>query len=327
MWFNSIHKIYGIDLGTSNTVIFESGKGVVLSEPSVVAYREGDGEVVAVGAQAQAMIGRTPESVGIHYPLRDGVIANYEMAGKLLEHLMKKLRGRISLLRHAQVYISAPCGITEVQKRAVEETVIHKGAKRAYVVEGPLAAAIGAGLPIHEPIGHLVLDIGGGTSQVAIVSMGGIVTSHTLRRGSLAIDREIQEYAKRKHNLDIGERTAEEIKMSIASACATAEERSLDIRGRDLIDGLPRSMRLVSGEVAPIVEDFLKSLIEAIRTTMELCPPELAGDVVEQGIMLCGGGSLMEGLGERIRQEIGVPVHLADRPLECTAIGSGKMQS
>lgn len=321
--FKKFEKIYGIDLGTSNTVIFERGKGVVLCEPSVVAFHEITGEIIAVGAEAQAMIGRTPAHVEINYPLRNGVIANFDMTGKMLAHFMTKIQGRSSLFQTSQVYISVPCDITNVQKRAVEETIVHKGAKKAIAVEEPLAAAIGAGLPINEPIGHLVLDIGGGTCQVAILSLGGIVASHTVHRASLSIDRDIMDYVKREHNLEIGERTAEEIKKQIGTAVASTEERTLEIRGRYVIDGLPRSIRISSCEIFTIVDDFLETLIEAIRLTIEMCPPELVGDVVEQGILLCGGGALLEGIDERIRLEAGVPVHIADNPLECTAIGTG----
>jgi len=318
-------KVYGIDLGTSNTVIFERGKGVVLREPSVVAYKQSTGEILAVGEQAQAMIGRAPANVEIDYPLRNGVIANFEMTSSMLKHFMGKIQSRSSWLRGSQVYISVPCGITNVQKRAVEETTVHKGAKKAIAVEEPLAAAIGAGLPINDPVGHLVLDIGGGTSQVAILSMGGIVASHTVNRASMSIDRDIMDYVKRNHNLEIGERTAEEIKKRIGTADRSAGEKTLEIRGRDVIDGLPRSIRITSGEIFAIIDDFLMTLVDAIRSTMEQCPPELAGDVVEQGILLCGGGALLEGIEERIRMETRVPVHVADNPLECTAIGTGMM--
>ncbi|TDF98931.1 rod shape-determining protein [Paenibacillus piri] len=318
-------KLFGIDLGTSNTVIYEKGKGVVLSEPSVVAVNQETGELLAVGAEAQAMIGRAPGYVDITYPLTNGVIANFDMTKNMLQHFIKKIQGRSSFLRSSQVYISVPCGITNVQKRAVEETIIHKGAQKAVAVEEPLAAALGAGLPIGEPIGHLVLDIGGGTCQVAVLSLGGIVASHTVNRAGMSIDRDIMEYVKKQYNLEIGERSSEEIKMRIGTANASAQEKTIEIRGRDVIEGLPRSIRISSGEIYKLVDDFFKSLIEAIRTTLEKCPPELAGDVIEQGILLCGGGALLEGLDERIRTETGIPVHIAERPLDCTAIGAGMM--
>jgi len=323
--FTTFERVFGIDLGTSNTVIFERGKGVVLNEPSVVARYEETGDIAAVGSDAQAMIGRTPANVAIEYPLRSGVIANFEMTSTMLRQFMKRIRGRSSFFRSAQVYISVPCGITNVQKRAVEETIVLKGAKKAVVVEEPLAAAIGAGLPVHEPIGHMVFNVGGGTSQAAILSMGGIVASRTTSRAGRALDLELMEYVKRAHNVEIGERTAEELKIRIGTADASAEGRALEIRGRDVVNGLPRSIRLTSDELLPIVDDFAAGLVNTIRATLELCPPELAGDVVEQGILLCGGVSLLRGIDERIRADTGVPVHLAERPQECAAIGTGMM--
>jgi len=325
--FKRFDNIYGIDLGSSNTVIFERGRGVVLSEPSVVAVDGETGALLAVGEQARSMIGRAPEHVVIDYPLRNGVIANFEMTGSMLKTFMKKIQGRSSLWRSMQVRISVPCGITSVQKRAVEEAMLQTGARRAVAVEEPLAAAIGAGLPIAEPVGRLVLDIGGGTSQAAVLSLGGIVASRTLPRGGLSIDRDIMDFVKRRYNVEIGERTAEEIKVRIATASASAAERAMEIRGRDAISGLPRAIRLSSRDVSAIVEEFLQSIVEAIRSTIEACPPELAGDVVEQGIMLCGGGALLEGIDERLRSETNIPVYIAEQPLECTAIGTGAILS
>lgn len=317
--------LYGIDLGTSNTVIYQQGKGIVLREPSVVAVRQDTGEIVAVGAEAQAMIGRTPGNIDIIYPLMDGVIANFDVTSAMLQHFIKKVQGRAPWFRSSQVYISVPCGITNVQKRAVEETVVHKGAKKAVAVEEPLAAALGAGLPVDEPIGSLVLDIGGGTSQVAVLSLGGIVVSHTVRRAGMSIDKDIIDYVKRTYSLAIGERTAEEIKMRIGSVLEPNAESGIDIRGRDLIDGLPRSLRLTSGEISSLMDDFLLTVLDAIRVTLERCPPELAGDVMDRGILLCGGGALLHGLDERIQKETGVPVHIADQPMDCTALGAGRM--
>ncbi|MEW9701468.1 rod shape-determining protein [Paenibacillus sp. SI8] len=323
--FKQFDKLYGIDLGTSNTVIFEKGKGIVLNEPSVIAMNQHTGELLAAGTEARAMIGRAPAHVDITYPLTNGVIASFDKTSSMLQYFIKKIQGRGSFLRSSQIYISVPCGITNVQKRAIEETVVHKGAKKAITVEEPLAAALGAGLRLDEPMGHLVLDIGGGTCQVAILSLGGVVASHTINRAGMSIDRDIKDYVKRQYNLEIGERTAEAIKQQIGTASTNCVERTLDIRGRDLIDGLPRSIRLTSGEIFTVMNDFLGILIEAIRATLELCPPELAGDVMEQGILLCGGGALLEGIDERIRAETGVPVHIADFPLECTALGTGMM--
>ncbi|OCT13486.1 rod shape-determining protein [Paenibacillus pectinilyticus] len=323
--FKQFDKLFGIDLGTSNTVIFEKGKGIVLNEPSVVAFNQHTGELLAAGAEAQAMIGRAPAHVDITYPLINGVIANFDKTSIMLNHFIKKIQGRPSFLRSSQIYITVPCGITNVQKRAIEETIVHKGAKKAIAVEEPIAAALGAGLMLDEPVGHLILDIGGGTCQVAVLSLGGIVASHTINRAGLSIDRDIIEYVKRQYNMEIGAPTAEHIKKQIGTCSTSTEERSLDIRGRDLVDGLPRSIRLVSSEIYTVVNEFLVTLIEAIRATLELCPPELAGDVMEQGILLCGGGALLDGIDERIRVETGVAVHIADKPLECTALGTGMM--
>ncbi|PZE20509.1 rod shape-determining protein [Paenibacillus xerothermodurans] len=323
--FNRFSKFYGIDLGTSNTVIFEKGKGIVLSEPTVVAVDHNTGEFLAVGAEAQAMIGRSPAHVQITYPLQNGVIANFDMTSRMLQHFIKKVQGRASAFRSAQVYISVPCGITNVQKRAVEETMIHKGARKAVVVEDPLAAALGAGLAINEPMGHLVLDIGGGTCQVAVLSLGGIVASETINRAGMSLDQDIMEYVKRTYNVEIGIRTAEEVKKQIGTAIDSSEERRMDIRGRDMVQGLPRTIRLTSSEIFAIFDDYLKIVVDAIRATIEACPPELAGDVVEQGILLYGGGALLEGIDKRISEDTGVPVHIADSPLDCTAIGTGMM--
>lgn len=319
------HKVYGIDMGTSNTVICEKGKGIVLSEPSVAAVDQRNGELIAAGAEAQAMIGRAPSHVTIHNPLVDGAIANFHVTSQMLQFFMKKVHARASVFGNIRVYMSVPCGVTGVQKRAVEETVVCKGAQKAITIEEPLAAAIGAGLQVQEPIGHLVLDIGGGTSQAAILSLGGIVASHSLNRGGVALDREIMDYVKKKHKLEIGERTAEAVKMQIGTAIDLAEEKRMEIRGRDMVTGLPRSIQVTSKEIYTVLNEFIVELIDLIRATIEQCPPELSGDVMEQGVLLCGGGALLDGIGERIRQETGVPVYLADRPLECTALGTGML--
>lgn len=323
--FKKFSKVYGIDLGTSNTVISEKGKGIVLSEPTVVAVDRTTGDLLAAGAEALAMVGRTPEHVDVISPLRDGAVASFDLTSRMLQMFMKKVQGRKAVLRGAQVIISVPCGITGVQKRAAEETVVLKGSQRAVTVEEPLAAAIGAGLPIHEPIGHFVLNVGGGKCQAAILSLGGIVASHTLNQAGNALDRDIMDFMKKSHNLEIGERTAEIIKMQIGTALSGAEEKVLEVRGRFVLDGLPRSVRLHSQEILPVIDGYVNSLIDLIRLTIEQCPPELAGDVIEQGILLTGGGALLEGLEERIRSEVGVPVHLAERPMECTALGTGMM--
>ncbi|MCZ8516762.1 rod shape-determining protein [Paenibacillus filicis] len=323
--FQSWDQLFGIDLGTSNTVIYQQGKGIVLREPSVVAIRQDTGEIEAFGAEAQAMIGRTPGNLEIVYPLQDGVIANFDVTSAMLQYFIKKTQGRLPWFRSSQVYISVPCGITNVQKRAVEETVVHKGAKKAVAVEEPLAAALGAGLPVDEPVGSMVLDIGGGTTQVAVLSLGGIVVSQTVKRAGMSIDRDIIDYVKRTYNLAIGERTAEEVKMRIGTADPSPEPMVMDIKGRDLLDGLPRSIQISSSEIHTLLDDFLQGIVDAIRLTLESCPPELAGDVMERGILLCGGGSLLQGLDRRLQEETGVPVYMSEQPLDCTALGAGLM--
>ncbi|WP_079909298.1 rod shape-determining protein [Paenibacillus sp. 32352] len=322
--FNALELQFGIDLGTSNTVIYQHGKGIVLQEPSVIAVKQATGEIQAFGAEAQAMIGRAPGSLEIIYPLQEGVISNYNWSTAMLQHFMKKIQAR-TWLRKSKVFISIPCGITSVQKRAVEETVVHKGSNRAITIEEPLAAALGAGLPVDEPMGNMILNIGGGTAQVAILSLGGIVSSRVTRRGGLSIDRDIIEYVKKTYNLEIGERTAEDIKIRLGSVEKSEAGEQMDIRGRDLIEGLPKTVTITAMEIYRLLDSFIGIMVDTIRGTLEDCPPELAGDVIEQGIILCGGGSLLKGLASRLQKETGIPIHLADRPQECTALGAGKM--
>jgi rod shape-determining protein MreB len=316
---------YGIDLGTCNTLIYQQGKGIVLQEPSVIAVRTGTTEIKAYGQEAYAMIGRTPANIQIIYPIKDGVIANFDMTRAMLKHFLSKIKGNNNWFRSFQVFISVPCGITNVEKRAVEEMIIHKGAKKSVTIEEPLAAAIGAGLPIAEPIGSMVLDIGGGTSQVALLSLGGIVVSEQINRGGMSLDRDIIEYVKRTYNVIIGNRTAEEIKKKVATAVASHKELKMDISGNGLIEGLPKTISISSKEFSEILDDFFVAIVGIIRSAMEKCPPELAGDVMERGILLCGGGSLLNGLDQRLQNDTGVPVHLADNPMECVAEGTGKI--
>ncbi|NQX71446.1 rod shape-determining protein [Paenibacillus alba] len=320
-----MEELFGVDLGTCNTLIYQQRKGIVLQEPSVVAIQTDTGEIKAFGQEAYEMIGRTPANVEVVYPLKDGVIANFDMTLAMLKYFIGKIKSGFNWFRSFHVLISVPCGITNVQKRAVEEMIVHKGARRSITVEEPLAAAMGAGLPVAEPIGSMVLDIGGGTSQVAIISLGGIVVSESIRRGGMSIDQDIIEYVKRTHNMIIGERTAEDIKKNVAAVMKPVKNVEMNIRGRDLMEGLPRSITISSDEIYEILDDFMQSLVECIRLTMEKCPPELAGDVMEQGILLCGGGSLLVGLDKRLQQELGVPVHLAEHPMACIALGTGKM--
>ncbi|WP_438448401.1 rod shape-determining protein [Gorillibacterium sp. sgz5001074] len=324
-WLKGWETKLGIDLGTSTTIIYQKGKGIVLSEPSVVAYNRESGHIEAAGEEARAMVGRTPGYLEVVFPLKDGVIANFDMTTVMLQHFVKKLEGRMSFLRTTSMFISVPCGITNVQKRAVEETVIRKGAKKAVAVEEPLAAAWGAGLPVLEPTGCIIVDIGGGTIQVAVLSLGGIVVSHSVNRGGMSIDREIVEHVKKTYNLAIGLRTAEDVKIRIGSAVAPEKDASMDIRGRDLLTGLPKTLSVNATELHMLLEDFITSTVEAVRTTLEQCPPELAGDIMDRGITLCGGGSQLSGLDRRLQAEIRVPVRIADRPQECVALGIGRM--
>ncbi|UQZ81478.1 Rod shape-determining protein MreB [Paenibacillus konkukensis] len=323
--FNAWELQFGIDLGTSNTIIYQHGKGIVLQEPSVIAVRQDTGEIQAFGAEAQAMIGRAPGSLEIIYPLQEGVISNYNWSTAMLQHFMRKIHGRAPWFRRSKVFISIPCGITSVQKRAVEETVLHKGSNKAITIEEPLAAALGAGLPVDEPMGNMILNIGGGTSQVAILSLGGIVASRTTRRGGLSIDKDIIEYVKKEYNLEIGERTAEDIKIRLGTVIKPEPGIRMDVRGRDMVEGLPKTVTVTSEEIYKLLDGFIVTMVETIRSTLEDCPPELAGDVMEQGIILCGGGSLLKGLDIRLQEETQIPIHLADQPQECTALGAGKM--
>jgi rod shape-determining protein MreB len=318
-------QLFGVDLGTCNTLIYQEGKGIVLQEPSVVAIRTDTGMIEAIGKEAHAMIGRTPINLEVVYPLKDGVIANFEMTSAMLKYFISKIHGRNHWFRSSHVIISVPCGITEVQKRAVEEMIVHKGARKSVTVEEPLAAAMGAGLPVGEPVGSMVLDIGGGTSQVALISLGGIVLSKHVPYGGMSIDQDIIEYVKKTYNLIIGERTAEEIKKNAATATKPVKEKRMDVRGRDLVLGLPNTISITSNEIFEILDGFFKLIVESIRQAMEQCPPELAGDVMERGILLCGGGALLQGLDRRLQKETGIPVHLAEHPMECIVIGTGKM--
>jgi rod shape-determining protein MreB len=316
---------FGIDLGTCNTLIYQVGKGIVLQEPSVVAIRTDTGEIQAIGIEAYAMIGRTPEHVEIIYPLQDGVIASYEMATVMLKYFINKIYGRNKWFRSSHVVVTVPCGITNVQQRAVEDMILYKGAKKSVTIEEPLAAAMGAGLPVGEPVGSMVLDIGGGTSQIALISLGGIVLSKHIPFGGLSIDQAIIEHVKKSYNMVIGERTAEEIKKQVATAVKPNKELRMDFRGRDLVRGLPRTISITSNEIFEILDSFLTLIVDQIRQAMEQCPPELAGDVMERGILLCGGGALLNGMDRRLQMEIGVPIHLADNPMECIVLGAGKM--
>lgn len=318
-----INKDIGIDLGTANTLVYMRGKGIIIREPSVVAVDKKAGQVRYVGQEAKDVIGRTPGSIVAVRPLKDGVIADFEMTSIMLSQFIKKaLKGR----NRARVIICIPSGVTEVERRAVKEAAEQAGAKRVSIIEEPMAAAIGAGLPVAEPMGSMIVDIGGGTSEVAVISLGGIVTSRSVRVAGDEFDSSIINYIKKKYNLLIGERTAENIKTEIGSAYKTDDiEPVRDIKGRNLLNGLPENITITSQEIREAIAEPLSHVIEAIKTTLEKCPPELAADIIENGIMLAGGGALLKGLDALIHAETGMPVNIAERPLDCVADGTGKV--
>lgn len=314
----------GIDLGTATTLVYVQGKGIVLREPSVVAMRTDTKTILAVGEEAKRMVGRTPGNIVAIRPMRDGVIADFDITKAMLDHFISRVNPRKGLFR-PRVIIGIPSGVTEVEKRAVIEAALQAGAKEAHTVEEPMAAAIGAGLPVEEPTGSMVVDIGGGTTDVAVISLGGIVTNKSLRVGGDEMDEAIINYIKREYNLMIGERTAEEIKIQIGSAFPKEKEESMDIRGRDLVSGLPKTLRITSTEILEALKEPLSSIVEAIKMTLEKTPPELAADIMDRGIMLTGGGALLSGIDKLIRQETGMPVQIADNPTDCVALGAGKI--
>ncbi|MCL6472772.1 MAG: rod shape-determining protein [Firmicutes bacterium] len=315
-----------IDLGTANTLVHVKGRGIVLVEPSVVAYDKSSGKILAVGVDAKKMIGRTPGSIVAIRPLKDGVIADFDVTEAMLRHFILKVHNRKQLVR-PRVVICVPSGVTEVERRAVFEATLSAGAREAYLIEEPMAAAIGAGLPIQEPTGNMIVDIGGGTTEVAVISLGGIVTCQSIRIGGDEFDEAIINHVKKEYNIMIGERTAEEIKIEIGSAYPLGEEEDAEVRGRDLLTGLPKNVILSSEEIRAAIEEPLSAIILAIKGTLEKTPPELSSDIMDRGIVLSGGGSLLKGLDERIRQETGMPVHVTDDPLSCVAIGSGRALS
>jgi rod shape-determining protein MreB len=310
-----------IDLGTANTVVHVRDRGIVLSEPSVVAIDERTGEVHAVGADAQRMIGRTPATISATRPLRHGVIADFEVTEKMLRHFIAKVLDRRRA--HPRLVVCAPSGITEVERRAVEEAARSAGARQVHLIEESIAAAIGAGLPIAEPIGRMVVDVGGGTSEVAVISLGQIVVSRSVRIGGYDLDDSIAAHIRNEHVMAIGSQSAEAIKLAVGSAAPLQTELEVDIRGRDLLSGLPRKLNLTSQEVRGAIASTLTDIVTAIHATLEETPPELAGDIVRHGILLAGGGSLLRGFAERVEAETHMRAYLADSPLTCVAVGAG----
>jgi rod shape-determining protein MreB len=313
----------GIDLGTANTLVYMRGRGIVIREPSVVAVRDDTKEILAVGQGAKEMIGRTPGNVIAIRPMRDGVIADFEITQEMLKYFIRRISKK-RLNYRPRVLVCIPSGVTEVERRAVEEAAREAGAKEAYLIDEPMAAAIGAGLPISEPTGSMIVDIGGGTTEVAITSLGGIVTSRSIRIAGNKLDEAIIFHIKKKYNLMIGERTAESIKIEIGTTYSGENDREMRVRGRDLVTGLPKTLALHSQEVMEAMNDNLTDIIEAIRYTLERTPPELAADIMDRGIMLTGGGALLKGLDHLIARETGMPVSISENPLDCVVIGTGK---
>jgi rod shape-determining protein MreB and related proteins len=315
-------KKIGIDLGTANVLVFLPGKGIVVNEPSVVAISLIDNKVLAVGNEAKEMMGRTPESITASRPLKDGVIADYRITEAMLRYFINKVSGGFRLFR-PEVMVSIPAGVTSTERRAVIDAAVKAGAKTVYVVKEPILAAIGAGIPINNAAGNMIVDIGGGTSEVAIISLGGVVAAHSARVGGNKIDQAIADFVKKKHGLAIGERTAEEIKIAIGSAIPQMKDEYIEVRGRDLIAGLPKTIRISANEITEAIQDELREIINAIKKVLQETPPELAADVIDKGMILSGGGALLKHLDQLITKTTGVPCYVADEPLLCVAKGTG----
>ncbi|GAB4262809.1 rod shape-determining protein [Thermincola ferriacetica] len=323
--FGLFSKDMGIDLGTANSSVYMKGKGIVLHEPSVVAIQRDTGQVLAVGEEAKQMIGRTPGNIVAIRPMKDGVIADFDTTQSMLRYFITKAMKKRSFLVRPRVVVCVPSGVTAVEERAVREAALQAGAREAYLIEEPMAASIGAGLPVHEPTGNMIVDIGGGTSEVAVISLGGIVTSRSIRIGGDEMDEAIMQHIKRTYNLMVGERTAEEIKIKIGTAYPFPETESYEVRGRDLVTGLPKTVNITSEEVYKALSEPVSAILEAIKVTLEKTPPELAADIMDKGIVMAGGGSLLRGLDKLVSEETGMPVHVADEPLFCVAFGTGKV--
>lgn len=313
----------GVDLGTANVLVYIKGKGIVLREPSVVALDRDTNRVLAIGEEARRMLGRTPGNIIAIRPLREGVIADYDTTESMLRHFIQKVAGK-SMFFKPRIMICIPSGVTTVEKRAVLEAAMQAGAAKTYLIEEPLAAALGAGLEIAEPCGSMVVDIGGGTTDVAVLSLGGIVISDSLRIGGDKFDEAIVRFVKKEYNILIGERTAEEIKIKVGSAYERGRNESIEIRGRDLVSGLPKTIRISSNETREALAEPVSLIVECVKAVLEKTPPELAADIVDRGIVMTGGGSLLEGLDRLISDETGIPAYLADDPLSCVALGAGK---
>ncbi|KGA97471.1 rod shape-determining protein MreB [Alkalihalobacillus alcalophilus ATCC 27647 = CGMCC 1.3604] len=315
----------GIDLGTANLLVYTKDKGIVINEPSVVALNTETKEVLAVGTEAKNMVGKTPANIIAVRPLRDGVIADFDVTSDLLKAVMRKASKKLGLsMRKPNVVVCAPSGSTSVERRAILDAVRSCGAKNVHIIEEPVAAAIGSDLPVSEPIANVVVDIGGGTTEVAIISFGGVVSCNSVRVGGDKLDDAIIQYVRKQYNILIGERTSEQVKMEIGYTPIEHEELTMEVRGRDLVNGLPKTITLTSSEIQSALHESMVQLLEAIRATLENCPPELSGDIVDRGVMVTGGGALLNGMQEWLSDEISVPVHLAPSPLESVAIGTGR---
>ncbi|MHB8917807.1 MAG: rod shape-determining protein [Desulfocucumaceae bacterium] len=325
MKFGLFSRDMGIDLGTANSLVYLKGKGIVLREPSVVAIQKDSGQVLAVGDEAKKMIGRTPGNIVAIRPMKDGVIADFDVTQSMIKYFIKKALNGKTFMVHPRVVVSVPSGVTAVEERAVREAAMQAGAREAYLIEEPMAAAIGAGLPVHEPTGNMVVDIGGGTTEVAVISLGGIVTSRSIRIAGDEMDEAIAQHVKKTYNLMIGERTSEEIKIEIGTAYPPEGNELFDIRGRDLVTGLPKTVQITSEEVYKALSEPVSSILEAIRATLEITPPELAADIMDRGIFMAGGGSLLRGLDRLVSENTGMPVHMADEPLLAVAYGTGRV--
>lgn len=313
----------GVDLGTANVLVYIKGKGIVLREPSVVAIDRDTNTVLAVGEEARRMLGRTPGNIIAIRPLREGVIADYDTTETMLRHFIRKVVAK-SFIFKPRIMVCIPSGVTTVEKRAVLEAAIQAGAKKTYLIEEPLAAALGAGLDISEPCGSMVVDIGGGTTDVAVLSLGGIVVSESLRVGGDKFDEALVRYVKREYNVMIGERTAEEMKVNIGTALKLGRNESMEIRGRDLLSGLPKTLRITSAETFEALNESVSLIVQRVKTVLEITPPELASDIMDRGIVMTGGGSMLYGLDKLIQEETGIPTYLAEDPLSCVALGTGK---
>jgi rod shape-determining protein MreB len=318
-----LRKQIGVDLGTVNVLVHVRGKGIVLNEPSVVAISINDNRILAVGSEAKEMLGRTPEAIEVARPMREGVIADYVVTEAMLRYYIQRVCGRLRFMK-PDVMVSVPVGVTTVESRAVHDAAVQAGARNAYLVPAPLAAALGAGMPIGTPTGNMIVDSGGGASEAAVIAMNGIVVSHSVRVGGNRIDEAIASYVRRKYNLIVGDQTAEEIKLEIGSADALDEELSMEVRGRDQVQGLPKTIRITSGEVTEAIAEPLSAIAATVRTVLEKTPPELSSDIIDRGMVMSGGGALLRNIDRYLTRQTGVPCHVADNPVACVALGAGK---